>query len=108
MGADALHHRKLVRAQDDKRIDEEYIFIFREGTNTKEKVASLSAALPGSIVRFTYEDDDDKVQGAAIGKMTAEQLSLVLEDPDILFVEEVRMVVSSTLSTRDATGSHVV
>ena len=88
MGADALRHRKLVRAKDEtKRIDEEYILMFREGTNTQEKVATFSDALPGCVVRFTYEDD--KVQGAAVGKMTAEQLSSILEDPDILFVEEV-------------------
>lgn len=89
IGADALRHRKLVRAEDGKRIDEDYILIFREGTNTKIKVAELSAALPDCTVRFTYEDD--KVQGAAVGKITAEQLSSVLEDPDILFVEEVRI-----------------
>ena len=87
VGANALRHRKLVRAPDDKRIDEEYILIFREGTNTKDKVTKLSAALPDCTVRFTYEDAT--VQGAAIGKMSSEQLSSVLEDPDILFVEEV-------------------
>lgn len=86
-GANALRHRKLVRAEAEKRIDEEYILIFREGTNAKEKVAKLSAELPDCSFRFTYEDDE--FQGSAVGNMTAVQLSAILEDPDVLFVEEV-------------------
>jgi hypothetical protein len=88
-GADALRHRKLVRAQAEKRIDQEYIVVFREGTNSKDKVATLSATLADCSFRFTYEDD--QFQGAAIGNMSAAQLSTMLEDPDVLFIEEVSL-----------------
>ncbi|GAX19105.1 extracellular elastinolytic metalloproteinase [Fistulifera solaris] len=90
LGADALRHRKLVRAQAEKRIDHEYIVVFREGTNSKDKVTTLSATLIDCSFRFTYEDD--QFQAAAIGNMSAVQLSTMLEDPDVLFIEEDQIV----------------
>lgn len=83
----SLRHRKLERALAENRIDEQYIVVFREGVDVKGKTSELKAQLPDCEIHFTYEDG--AFQGVSVGKVSEQQLSGLLQDPDVVFVEEV-------------------
>lgn len=83
----SLRHRKLERALAENRIDEQYIVIFREGVNVKGKASELKEQLPNCEIHFTYEEGS--FQGVSVGKVSEQQLSELLQDPDVVFVEEV-------------------
>lgn len=83
----SLRHRKLERALVENRIDEQYIVVFREGIDVKSKVSELTAQIPNCEVKFTYEEE--RFQGVSLGKVSEQQLSGLLGDPDVVFVEEV-------------------
>lgn len=84
----SLRHRKLERALAETRIDEEYIVVFREGIDVKSKAAELKGQLPDCQIHFTFQEET--IQGVSLGKVSEWQLSELLEDPDVLYVEEVR------------------
>lgn len=83
----SLRHRKLERVLAENRIDEEYIVVFREGIDVQSKAGKLKEQLPDIQIHFSY--DDDTFRGLSLGKVTEWQLSELLDDPDVLFIEEV-------------------
>jgi hypothetical protein len=83
----SLRHRKLERTLAENRIDEQYIVVLHESVDVKSKVSALKTQLPNCEVNFTYEEET--FHGVSLGKVSERQLSDLLEDPDVVFVEEV-------------------
>jgi hypothetical protein len=93
LGSTAAHlrrHRKLIRAQDrSAKIDNQYILVFDDSVqDVDSKLASLMDGMPaGSSVLYIYKDD---FKGASVEQIPDILLWSILEDPQVLFVEEVR------------------
>jgi hypothetical protein len=91
LGSTAAHlrsHRKLIRAQDRSvKIDNQYILVFDDSVqDVDSKLASLMDGMPGCSVLYTYKDD---FKGASVERLPDILLWSILEDPQILFAEEV-------------------
>ncbi|GAX28876.1 extracellular elastinolytic metalloproteinase [Fistulifera solaris] len=82
----SLRHRKLERTLAENRIDEQYIVVLHESVDVKSKVSALKTKLPNCEINFTYEEET--FHGVSLGKVSERQLSDLLEDPDVVFVEE--------------------
>ena len=86
-----LRGRRKLRIPHDRSdiISEQYIVVFDKTVDDVDsKVASLMGEIPGSSVLFTYKTG---WRGFALQKVTDALLGRLLDDPQVLFVEPVRL-----------------
>jgi hypothetical protein len=100
----SLRHRKLERTLAANRIDEQYIVVFHESVDVKSKASTLKTQLPNCEINFTYEEET--FHGVSLGKVSQHQLSDLLEDPDVVFVEEVSHRIVRLRPSTQRCGSH--
>jgi len=83
------NHRKLVRAGNPAdKIPDQYIIVFDDNIDDVDsKVGKLTDMIPGFSVQYKYHDN---VKGVSVGQLPEWYLGSILDDPDVIFVEEVR------------------
>lgn len=82
-------HRKLVSPRDRSAIiDDQFILVFDDSVEDVDaKVKSMMGDNPGCSVLYTYKDD---IKGVSVKNFDDVQLWNMLDDPQVLFAEEVR------------------
>ena len=82
-------HRKLHRPRNrDAILEQEYIIVFDESVDDVDnKITSMMEGVPECSVKFTYKND---LKGVAVKNLPDLMLWKILDDPEVLFAEEVR------------------
>jgi len=85
-------HRKLVQAANpEDKIDQQYLILFEESVmDVDAKLTQLLKDIPGVSVMFKYTDG---IHGVALDKLPVPLLMKILDDPEVMFAEEVSQVV---------------
>jgi hypothetical protein len=98
--AERFQHRKLFTADDDTRVESEYIVFFRPDVeDVPAKIAELMTLLDddeASAVPFTT------LLGMTLSNVTTADLQIILSDEQVLYAEEVQKTVEMQAPVEEA------